>query len=751
MGRELSVLIFLALIIGASGFALIKGKSSLTPDGWMNCLAADGSPPPSEENDDGPEKVVWSGEKNTGKTWATLGPSGGITFPANSGMNGGTALTITMDGKEYRGCGLNWKGWFPEDACDNATRFNALVFYIRQLTHVPDADLTVHLVDNLPRAMGSHASNGLRVRVDGGVEMIGGEWQKVVMPLDRFAQNMPLKRDKLWGIDFSNVGKDHLVFQIDRITLTNDKAARPKFPKHAGYTATVKVDTAHPGHEIKDTIYGVCGLGRDKLAEYGVPLTRWGGNTSSRYNWKINADNGAADWFFKNRGEPICDPEDNGYVRTIRANKEFGGSAYITIPTLGWVAKDNSSYSFPIRKYGEQKSTEPGHGDVGNGIAKNDRVIDKSDATDTSIAADPNFVAEAVQVALRRAGKACEGGVRYWVLDNEPMLWHKTHRDVRSDPLGYDELWERTVCYAEAIKKADPTAKVAGFCSWGWNDLFYSAKDEGNDHYASKPDYRAHGQEPLAAWFIRKCGEYKQKNGKPLVDVFDFHWYPQAEVMRETPYNGKGMDVRLNELRLRSTRDLWDPQYAQESWIARSGDGKPTALFRRIHEWVDKYNPGMEISLGEYNFGGGDNVTGGLAQADVFGILAQERADLAFIWHTPEGWQNCAWQLFRNYDGKGGRFGNRFLSSTSDQRNLSIYAAKRDKDGATTVVLINKDLGGPCEVKLEMPGVAGKVRIWRFDQENEQVVEIETSGVEAKGGVRLTVPAASASMVVITP
>ena len=63
----------------------------------------------------------------------------------------------------------------------------------------------------------------------------------------------------------------------------------------------------------------------------------------------------------------------------------------------------------------------------------------------------------------------------------------------------------------------------------------------------------------------------------------------------------------------------------------------------------------MDLSLGEYNFGGADNVSGGLAQADLFGIFARERLDLAFFWHTPEGTQTSAWQLFRNYDGAKGQ------------------------------------------------------------------------------------------------
>ena len=81
----------------------------------------------------------------------------------------------------------------------------------------------------------------------------------------------------------------------------------------------------------------------------------------------------------------------------------------------------------------------------------------------------------------------------------------------------------------------------------------------------------------------------------------------------------------------------------------------------------------MEICLGEYNFGGGDNVTGGLAQCDVFGILARESVDLAFIWYSPAGSQQWAWQLFRSYDGRGSGFGEQLLKARQRQsRSLLV-------------------------------------------------------------------------------
>src|SRR3712207_7920754 len=44
-------------------------------------------------------------------------------------------------------------------------------------------------------------------------------------------------------------------------------------------------------------------------------------------------------------------------------------------------------------------------------------------------------------------------------LDNEPMLWNETHREVHPVPMSYDELRNRTYRYAAAINAVDPGAK----------------------------------------------------------------------------------------------------------------------------------------------------------------------------------------------------------------------------------------------------------------------------------------------------
>ena len=725
---------FLIILCLALGFGLWLLSGQYRPS---NAPGGEGKAP------DGGARTVWSAESPAGKFWGNEDRK--VIDLEGTGAEGkGKPIAIRFDGPGWRGCGLNWKGWYPAEACDDVSSYRSLIFTIRQVTSVADADLTVHLVDNIRRGTKNPVGNGVSVLGAGGLSRIDGEWRRVVLPLERFAAGTDLDLKRLWGINFSDSSGRTMTFQIDQIGFANDSPQTPWFPPTPAYSATATVFLERPGHVIHDEIYGVCELPPEKLAEYRVPIIRWGGNRSSRYNWRINADAAGNDWFFKNGGHRVDDPAQGGWAKILQGS----AATYVTVPTLGFVAKDHHAYAFSVAKYGKQRATEMGHPDVGNGVFPDGRPLTGNDWRDTSVEAGPEFIADGVRFAVKQSGRP--DAVRYWALDNEPMLWHETHRDVRPKPLGYDELWERTVQYAEAIRRADPAAKVAGFSSWGWTDLWYSAADEGGDRYATKPDHRAHGGMPLAEWFIKKCGDYKREHGKALVDVFDFHWYPQAEHSGRTPYKGTGMDVKFNELRLRTTRDLWDPAYAPESWVKHTGDGKPTALLRRVRAWIEKHNPGMEICVGEYNFGGGDNISGALAQADVFGILGRERADLAFIWTRPEGSQEAAWKLFRNYDGAGGRFGDKYIPADTNSSDLAVYAATRSKDGATTLVLVNKNLGGACALTLNVPGLKGTTRVWRFEQETGgQIAQVGKEAREVAGEITLTLPAASATMLVI--
>ncbi len=159
----------------------------------------------------------------------------------------------------------------------------------------------------------------------------------------------------------------------------------------------------------------------------------------------------------------------------------------------------------------------------------------------------------------------------------------------------------------------------------------------------------------------------------------------------------------MRAIRLRSTRGLWDPSYRDESWI-----GEPVALIPRVRAWVAQENAGTKLAIGEHSWGGDDDASGAIAQAEILGIFGRENVDAAFYWAGLEGVQRFAFQLYRNADGFGHGFGNRALACESNAADrLGAFAALRD-DGALTMVLVNKDLDRPAEVQLD--AVDSKVR-----------------------------------------
>ncbi|HMC68817.1 MAG TPA: glycoside hydrolase family 44 protein, partial [Mycobacteriales bacterium] len=228
-----------------------------------------------------------------------------------------------------------------------------------------------------------------------------------------------------------------------------------------------------------------------------------------------------------------------------------------------------------------------------------------------------------------------------------------------------------------------------------WCAYFFSAADNCSDG----GDSAAHGHTALAPWYLQQFAAYDAAHHQRLLDYFDEHFYPQE--------NGVALssagDANTQALRLRSTRALWDPSYADESWISDMGMGA-VELIPRMRQWVADNYPGTRTSISEYNWGGLESMNGALAQADVLGIFGREGLDRAMLWAPPTTDQPgaFAFRIYRNYDGHGGRFGDVSVKATSaDQSKLSVYAAQRSGDGATTVVVVNKtsaDLTAPLSL-----------------------------------------------------
>jgi hypothetical protein len=459
------------------------------------------------------------------------------------------------------------------------------------------------------------------------------------------------------------------------------------------------VHADQPLHRIPDEIYGMSFADEALLEELALPLNRWGGNATTRYNWQLDASNRASDWFFENIPNDVDDesllPAGSAADRWVETNRAAGSQSLLTLPLIGWTPKSRArDCGFRVSKYGPQQNTDPWAPDCGDGVQPNGMPIEGNDPTDTSLAIAPAFGADWVRHLQSQFGLAQDSGVRYYNLDNEPMLWSHTHRDVHPAPVGYDELLERTISYATAIKEVDAAAGLLGPGLWGWTAYFYSGLDQagGGSWWTDRPDRRAHGDVPLVPWYLKQLSDHEAEHGQRLLDYLDLHFYPQADGVALSPAGDADTQAR----RLRSIRALYDPIYQDESWI-----DEPVSLIPRMHDWVEQNYPGTKLAITEYNWGGLEHINGALAQAEILGIFGQEGLDLAALWSPPEPDEPGAYafRMFLNAKGKlrqpgqpRARFGQTALPldiSANSADPLAAFASLRD-DGVLTLILINR-------------------------------------------------------------
>lgn len=543
------------------------------------------------------------------------------------------------------------------------------------------------------------------------------------------------------------------IFYLDEIRLLGTGEQPP-----AALTLTVNASANR--RSIPPEIYGMNEFDDSAatlafLDEIDLPLRRWGGNATSRYNYQTDISNHAFDWYFENIKESDATnlPYDSAANRFIAANRSHGIDTLLTIPMMGYVSNSSSqACGFSIAKYGAQTDNDAAwRPDCGNGVRADGSRITGNDPLDASIAIDPAFVANWINHLKGRFGDSLHDGVRFYNLDNEPDLWWETHRDIAPTGVTYDQLRDRSIAYAAAIKGADPQAYTVGPATGVWTYFFISPYDGQREDWATPDDTLAHGGAPLTAWYLQQMRAYEQAHGVRLLDYLDLHYYPQSGVALEDAGSAS-----LQALRLRSTRSLWDPAYVDESWIAQAGpDNGIVRLIPRMRAWVDANYPDTKLAIGEYNWGALDHINGALAQADVLGIFGREGVDLAALWDppAPQDPGAFAFRMYRNYDGAGGKFGDvRIQAASSDQAKLTVYAAQRSSDGALTLMAINKT-GATQTATLHVGGanLPATGRVYRYSVANLNAIQRLSDQALGPGVFSMDFAANSITLIVIQP
>ena len=341
----------------------------------------------------------------------------------------------------------------------------------------------------------------------------------------------------------------------------------------------------------------------------------------------------------------------------------------------------------------------------------NNQYVTGNDPNDANVPSTSIFQQGWVQHLVSRWGTNANGGLRYYILDNEPSLWHSTHRDVRPTGATMDEIKNRILDYGGKIKTIDPSALVAGPEEWGWSGYFFSGYDQqyGSIHgWGVLPDRNNHGGAEYLPWLLGQLRQNNETTGARLLDVFTVHYYPQGGEFSDDV--SSAMQLRRN----RSTRSLWDPAYVDESWI-----NDRVQLVPRLKNWVNTSYPGTLTGITEYNWGAENHINGATAQADILGIFGREGLDMAARWATPASSTPTykAMKMYRNYDGTGSTFGETGISATTPNADtVAAFAAQRSADGALTVMVISKYLSAstPATINLANFLHSGAAQVWQL-------------------------------------
>lgn len=467
-------------------------------------------------------------------------------------------------------------------------------------------------------------------------------------------------------------GRAYLIFMSNLIILLAACAASA-----ASYTARFEIRADSGAQPIAPAIYGA---NQQLTGTENWGALRQGGNRLTGYNWENNASTAGTDWNNSSdnyltwtMGLP-SDPAGIVLSAFLDSARAHNRSPLITLPMAGYVARDKDGEVYagqtaPSSRWCAVKNAKPSAFSL------------SPDLTDSLV-----YVDECLNFIINHDGAASPSNLRAYALDNEPALWPSTHPRIHPAAAGCAELVNRSADLAGTIRRMDPGAAIFGPVLYGFNA--YISLQDAPDWNAVKSGY---------GWFIDyyldRMKRASDSAGTRLLDVLDVHWYSEAMGNGERIVQASDPADSANaQARLQAPRSLWDSSYTENSWIGQWFS--PVALIPHLKASVDRYFPGTGIAITEFNYGGENHVSGGIAMADVLGIFGRYGLSFASYWQMEDNtdYTSAAYRLYRNFDGSGGAFGGFELPvSGGDRASNSLYAAAQDSGGGDLhLIILNK-------------------------------------------------------------
>lgn len=470
----------------------------------------------------------------------------------------------------------------------------------------------------------------------------------------------------------------------------------------AQLSVTVTVDPAAERRPISPYIYG--DNGQD--GGHRTSARRLGGNRLTAYNWENNFSNAGNDYYYQNdsylpwvMGVPSNQYRVPGIVMKTFHDASLARGAYslLTAPMIGWAARDGdgscatwngSQWVFNQRPPGPRWrqvmdvkgfpfTTTP---DTSDGFVYNDEMV--------------NLMVAAY------GGAGTPTGVKGWSLDNEPDLWASTHEEIRGDGPTYHEMFIRSASLASAIKSVDPQAEVFGPALSGFYGYFRLSDAPDHSNY---PQYDTTSY-PFICAFLDSMRLASQSAGRRLLDVLDLHWYPENDENQGWGLRDDDTSRAVSIDRMQRPRALWDSSYVEPTWIGHWFS--PVSLLPNLQTYISRYYPGTRIALTEYAWFADRHISGGIAQADFFGVAGKYGLYMANRWYDILGWARAAYLLYRDYDGAGGAWGDVSVrAQTGNIRSLPAYASFSAADSAKLhLMLINRNYDSTAAVTISIQG-----------------------------------------------
>ncbi len=351
-------------------------------------------------------------------------------------------------------------------------------------------------------------------------------------------------------------------------------------------------------------------------------IRRWGGNTTSTYHWKFDVDESRRRLVFEVLPE------------THRASEAAGGrrrSTRFSITPAPRARRRLEPYrcssgcrrrgrnvQLRSRKYGKQCKSGPVRAvpsrHCGNGV-KNETVCGDPSVNDGG-PSEPAVTSRTTRTmrmrfsmrtsrrsgsatVVSRYGKSESGRGRDLGLDNEPIWWDNTHRDIHPDPYTYDELLGRGTCdmrqrSSKPIPRPWWPARRGQFAS-----IWFSKKDIVGGQRAGELVSGSRGSE--RPWRHAADGlvpsaipEYEQEHGVRLLDYYETHAYLAPGI---TPQSPPGFRPRVVGSDLRRARRLLDSRPGQQ-WCSAAPQ-----IIPRLKAIIDANYPGTKLAITEYAYG----------------------------------------------------------------------------------------------------------------------------------------------------